>query len=711
MDLSGTWRAAIADDDLRRSAFALEFDDREWEPIEVPGHWRSTPAFAENDEPLIYRTHFDLDAGGEGARHWVVLDGLFYQGDVWLDGAYLGDSEGYFSLHAYEITELARLAPEHVLAIEVTCDPPSDRTKKRAVTGVFQQSDQLDPQWNPGGLWRPVRIERSGPVRIARVRVLCTEASADRAQMQVTAELDSDVARTVRVRTTVDDRVERDREFPLARGVNQVEWTFGVDNPALWWPWSLGDQPLSTVTVSVRVDHQVSDARVVRTGFRQVSLRNWILSVNGERLFVKGANLNPTRQALAEATSDELRTDVLLARDAGLDLIRLEAHVSRPELYEAADETGVLVWQDFPLQGGYARSVRREAVRQVAAAVDVLGHHPSIVAWCGHNEPIAVDTITDHREDRILTARYVAGQELPTWNRSVLDRSVKRAFERADGSRPVIAHSGVVPHPPQLDGTTSHLWFGWYYGEASDLDALAAAAPRLVRFVAEFGAQSVPENAAFMEPERWPDLDWDRLAGRHNVQPAVFERRVPPTAFATFEEWRRATQRYHASLLKRQIEQLRRLKYRPTGGFTVSSLADAHPAVTTAVLGHDREPKPAHQALVDACRPVIVVADHPPASVRPGAAIGLDVHVVSDLHQPIAVAEIVARLTWPGGRHGWRWRGEIPADACVRAGMVSFVVPETAGPLTLDLELVAGELAATNRYVSMITSDSEAGGS
>ena len=44
----------------------------------------------------------------------------------------------------------------------------------------------------------------------------------------------------------------------------------------------------------------------------------------------------------------------------------------------------------------------------------------------------------------------------------MLDRSVKRALEQADGTRPVIAHSGVLPHPPQLDGTDSHLYFGWY---------------------------------------------------------------------------------------------------------------------------------------------------------------------------------------------------------------------------------------------------------
>ena len=44
--------------------------------------------------------------------------------------------------------------------------------------------------------------------------------------------------------------------------------------------------------------------------------------------------------------------------DANLDLVRVHAHVARPELYDAADELGLLVWQDLPLQWGYARGVR-----------------------------------------------------------------------------------------------------------------------------------------------------------------------------------------------------------------------------------------------------------------------------------------------------------------------------------------------------------------
>ena len=120
---------------------------------------RSRPS-PSSDGPLLYRTRFELDAGPAGARHWVVLDGVFYQADVFLDGAYLGDPEGYFFPHSYEITDLARLGAEHVLAVEVACSPPTDRRAKRNLTGIFQHWDCMDPTWNPGGLWR-ARADRA----------------------------------------------------------------------------------------------------------------------------------------------------------------------------------------------------------------------------------------------------------------------------------------------------------------------------------------------------------------------------------------------------------------------------------------------------------------------------------------------------------------------------------------------------------------------
>ena len=99
MDLSGTWRATLADDELRRNGIGPEFDDSSWEPVSVPGHWRSTSAFATSDGPLLFRRPVDVGAAAPGERQWIVFDGLFYQADVWFDGVYLGDPEGLSLIH------------------------------------------------------------------------------------------------------------------------------------------------------------------------------------------------------------------------------------------------------------------------------------------------------------------------------------------------------------------------------------------------------------------------------------------------------------------------------------------------------------------------------------------------------------------------------------------------------------------------------------
>ncbi len=704
LELSGVWRAAIADDELRRAAVGLDASDDGWEAVEVPGHWRSTPAFADSDGPMLYRTRFDLDPPVDGQRRWVVLDGIFYQGDLWLDGAYLGDPEGYFFPHAYDITDLARLGREHVLAVEVTCSPQRDKLAKRNLTGVFQHSESIDPNWNPGGLWRPVRIETSGPVRIDALRVLSRDVNEARANVVVRASLDSDAARTVRIATLCDGQVVSRQERPLARGLNAVEWNVDLENPKIWWPWSLGEQPLTEIGVVVEVDQQPSDERRVTTGLREVALEGWTFAVNGERLFVKGALVGPSSRELGSVSAESLRRDVELAREAGLDLLRLQGHISRTELYRAADELGMLIWQDFPLQWGYARSVRRQAVRQVVKAVDLLGHHPSVALWCGHNEPFNVE-----REPQVdfdspgARWRHLGQQQLPTWNRSILDRWVKRAFEKADETRPVIGGSGLLPHFPRLDGTDSHLSFGWHRGREDELAPYAAALPKFVRFVTGFGAQAVPDVADFCRPERWPSLDWDHLVERHGMEKWVFDARVPPGRYASFAEWAGATQDYQANLLRAQIETLRVLKYRPTGGFCFDSLLDAQPAISTSVLDHHRHPKPAYLAVGEACRPVIVVAERMPGSIAAGDALGLDVHVVSDLRREIERATVEARLAWAGGEHHWRFAGTIPADDCVRVGIVRFVVPASPGELVLSLTLQAGDVVATNAYRATIT--------
>ncbi|MEJ7801546.1 MAG: sugar-binding domain-containing protein, partial [Ilumatobacter sp.] len=524
MDLNGVWRATLADDDLRRDGIGIDTDDSSWPQVTVPGHWRSHPDFADSDGPLLYRRGFEVGEPATDRRRWLTLDGIFYQADTWFDGAYLGDAEGYFTPHSFDVTALSRIGDEHVVAIEVVCSPQHSHRNKRNITGIFQHWDGMDRDWNPGGIWRTVHLYDTGPARIDRLRVLCRDADEARAHLLLRAMVECDRSRAVVVRTIVDGEVVTETARRLAHGVNEVTWGIDIADPALWWPRTLGEQPLTTVQVEVEIDGVVSDSRIRQTGLRVVAWNDWSCSVNGERLFLKGANLLPTRAGLADATAAEMRRDVEFAAEAGLDVLRVHGHIAARPVYDAADELGVLLLQDFPLQWGYARSVRAQAIEQAAAAVDQLGHHPSIIQWNAHNDPAAaaIGIEGDTTRSRL---RYFAAQQLPSWNKTVLDR--------ADPTRLCVPHSGVLPHLPLLDGTDSHFYFGWYHGDVRDVGKLAAAVPRVVRFMSEFGAQAVPWTSDFIDEAAWPDLDWELLGTRHGLQKWVFDERVPPDEFGT----------------------------------------------------------------------------------------------------------------------------------------------------------------------------------
>ncbi len=119
-----------------------------------------------------------------------------------------------------------------------------------------------------------------------------------------------------------------------------------------------------------------------------------------------------------------------------------------------------------------------------------------------------------------------------------------------------------------------------------------------------------------MEPERWPELDWDRLFEHHACQKEIFDRVVPPADFATFDAWRTATQAYQAALVQLQIEDLRRLKHAPTGGFCHFCFADGHPAVTWSVLDHERGEKSGYAAFARRV-PARAPDDRAPRRARP----------------------------------------------------------------------------------------------
>ncbi len=677
MDLGGTWRIAAATEGRRRTFHEFDHDDSGWAAIAVPGHWAAgEEADLSGEESVLYRRHFEgpVDAAAEpeiemgGTRWWLRIEGLAQQGDIWLDGTYLGHTDGYFVPHELEVTEQVGARSEHLLAIEATCRRFGDPDNRTTLTGALQDPELCGSDGViVGGLWRPVRLRSSGTVAIRHARAVCAEVHPSGeshrtgggkgwARLALRAVLDVPNGGAVYLRTTVAG-TEHVHSHHAATGENRVEWTVDVDDPPLWWPHSLGDQRLCDLEMDALWGGEVHDRRRFRIGFRSVEMRRWVLHVNGERLFAKGANLLPTRPLLGTASPSEVADDIRAARNAGLDLVRPIAHIAREELYDTADDLGMLIWQDLPVRGVMSRSVAGEARRQAREAVDLLGHRPSVAVWGAHDDPFP--------RTRRRSATPAAWRRLgPSWNRDVLDRRLSRVLSRCDVSRPVVAHTGVPPHLPSLEGTTSQLWFGHHGGRAADLAPTLARVPTMGKFVSAFGTPV------------------------------------------------RADQ---AEVVKTTVEILRRLKYRPTGGFLLHALADVGGGLDSGfgVLDGLRRPKPGWQALVDACRLLIATADPLPAWVRGGDRLELAVHVVNDTRADVGDLRVHAQVTGPDGAliNEQRWEGAAGADDCVLVGYIDANIPVgvAAGQLTVELTLTAGgrsdgspAIAATNRYTTAV---------
>ena len=364
MDLGGKWVAAPGGGAV--SGFPdLAYDDSDWVPVEVPGHWGRVSELADAAS-VRYRHRFSQQPPAGGERRWLVFEGLLYQADVWLNGGYLGDVEGYFMAHQFDVTGAMAGRREHLLALELSCPARSSDISTGQMLGSLGQAPELLPPGNPGGLWAPIRMESTGEVRILALRVGTESATDRRAVVALQADLDTSRAGLVRLHTAISNvdsgKVEHTGDHVLAAGLNHVEWRVEVPEPHRWWPHELGDQPLYDVTVEVGTTQGgLSDRRRVRTGLRAVQMDNWQFSVNGVRIFLKGTSFGPATPWWAEADEAGLRRDVELAKEAGLNLIRAYGHVAQPSLYDAADEAGMLIWQDLPLVGPFPRGNRDAA--------------------------------------------------------------------------------------------------------------------------------------------------------------------------------------------------------------------------------------------------------------------------------------------------------------------------------------------------------------
>lgn len=660
---------------------------RVWSQVRVPGHWQLEGAFRDYEGYVLYRGKFDPAPAGEGELFCLRFGGVYYSARVWLNGVYLGAHEGYFSAFELDCTE-SLLSGENELLVEVYSPEEREENTRETIGGIWARWDGMDPRINPGGIFRDVTLVRSGQVRLRSVGVEVRPSGGGEATLDLYARGGGEVEVSGRVEAVGFEApgAEFRAMQRIGEGGNLVRLDFTLPEPRLWWTWDRGEQHLYELVLEC-----AGEETRVRFGVRSVELRGWQVYLNGERVFLRGVNYVPTDAYPGRATEQGLRANVALVRDANMNALRVHAHVSEEAFYRACDESGVLVFQDFPLQWTHRRSVLGPAVAQAKEMAWDLRNYPSVGVYLAHDEPFFV--VPPEKWSIFALGRTAAEVLSPRWllwQRRVLGPAVIRAIRGVDETRPVIEAAG---HP----FTTNHLYFGWYYGGYRDLERLVRVIPGFSRLPTEYGAQALPDPASLEEiwPEGQPP-DWDTLSENFRLQVERMELYVPWKGDR--ERYVRETQAYQADVLKHATEFFRRRKYAPTGGTFAFMLNDAAPAITWSVVDWRGRPKAAYAALAAAMEPVLICAEYPYESYAVGEEIVLPLYVVNDLTRDLGTVE----WTWEvrvGEETVSRGAGQagITGDSVAHIGEARARL-SAAGSATLVLGLVGRGVEGMNAY-------------
>ncbi len=300
----------------------------------------------------------------------IVFEGLDTVAEIRIDGELLEQTRNMHRSYRVDVTRFAD-GREHVLTVDLlsaTAYAESERERLGERPSTYptpfnymrKMACSFGWDWGPdlrtAGIWRPVRVERWSPARLAAVRpIVRVDGATGMVDLQVDIVGGTDAPLTLTARVG-----DGSASSVTVTGAETARLSVAVPDARLWWPAGYGEQPLYPVEVAL-VDQagESLDTWRHRVGFRSIQLHtsddewgtSFRLDVNGTAVFVKGVNWIPDEHFLTRITRDRLAARLTQAREANANLIRVWGGgiYESDDFYDLCDELGLLVWQDFLL--------------------------------------------------------------------------------------------------------------------------------------------------------------------------------------------------------------------------------------------------------------------------------------------------------------------------------------------------------------------------
>ena len=636
MDLCGSWEA------LPVNRFDGKYDSNSgWTTTNVPGHWQQTPELSGHTGKVVYKKRFKY-LPGPGKQLFIRFGGVFYWFTAYLNGVRLGANEGYFFPTDFEVTGL--LEKENELLVEADCPPEDVKTEKRQITGVFHHPNYGGNEVNPGGLWLPVTILSSGPVRIVGPFFSTAYIQNDGSRARVLGEftigsekeLDLEIDISFIPKTFSGEAQTFKREVYISPGERTYQYNLDLVNPVLWWTHDHGRPELYSLQITATPRGEgPSDSWETAFGVRTIEKRNHVFYLNGKKIYIRGSNHPPPDLYIANVNKGLVEQDLDMAVNCNINMLRVHGHVSHPALYEACDEKGMLLWQDFPLKWNYHKDVLPQALRQAEKMVRHLGNHPSIALWCMHNQPFKMYD-TAKKPGVLDLGNLYFSKYIRSHNREVIDPKLAEHVRYLDPHRPSTASSGEKGWRRKADDT--HLFWKWTGRDLKRIDRIYKKRPSLFGFISEFGTSPLPlsENFTKMGGDCGPKPAFGLMSGPGLCRNLLVKSRLLPVEKPAPEELDQKRDEYLSFFNRYIIDRARALKYKPGGGFLGPFFISPVPHDRSSVADRNRGPRPAYYELQKYFSPLYSFIVLEETSYKRNRTISFPLYAVNDSRESVA---------------------------------------------------------------------------
>lgn len=529
MLLDKDWRLSAVAQDLLPNPLSLDLPNDVHSVLLAQGvipnpYWRDNEPkldWVHENEWLLEKS-FSLESL-EAAHYSLSITGLDCVAEIFLNEQSLGRCENQFMRHDFDVTPHLKIGQNH-LKIHFFSNSQTAKAKhdafpfevpylkanSRLAHYNFLRKTQCHAGWDwnialsPLGVYGVVELREHHQTRLDEVSFR-QEHDLAQQTVRLTAKVFFQAWSVCEVTAKLEIAGQRARVTLLAYpGANTVSLNIELENPRLWYPAGYGEAYLYPATLQLD-----DETRSFQIGLRQIELitdkdtigQRFAFRVNGQELFMRGANWIPADALPARIKFEVVRDLLQSARDANMNMLRVwgGGQYEPDYFYQLCSELGILVWQDFMFacnlypaaDKAWLQNVRIEAEQQIRR----LSQHACLALWCGDNELVgALNWFEESRKDR---DRYLAMYDR-------LNHSLEQAIDAEQTDTAFWPSSPSVGRLNFGDGWHDdksgdmHFWDVWH--SAKDFEHYRTVIPR---FCSEFGFQSFPSMRvieSFTEP-------------------------------------------------------------------------------------------------------------------------------------------------------------------------------------------------------------------